>query len=126
MIDEVTTKAAPRAIGPYSQAVQADKLLFVSGQLPIDPVTGNIVGSDIRTQTFQSLNNLCAILAAAGMNFENLVSVKVYLANMNDFSSMNEAYASFFKIRFPARVAIEVSRLPKDALIEIEAIGSKE
>jgi 2-iminobutanoate/2-iminopropanoate deaminase len=126
MLREVTTNAAPKAIGPYSQAIYTDKLLFVSGQLPIDPATGNVAGDNIKTQTFQSLSNLGAILTAAGMNFENLAIVKVYLANMDDFISMNEVYASFFETRFPARAAIEVSRLPKDALIEIEAIGFKE
>jgi len=125
MAEIISTQKAPAAIGPYSQAVQAGNLLFISGQLPINPATGSMAGADIKTQTRQSLSNLEAILAAAEMDLDNVVKVSVYLANMNDFNAMNEVYSTFFTGDFPARVAVEVARLPKDALVEIEAIAIK-
>jgi 2-iminobutanoate/2-iminopropanoate deaminase len=119
----IQTTHAPEAIGPYSQAVKAGGFLYVSGQLPIDPADGSIHGSDITSQTRQALNNLSAIVAAAGMSLKDVVKVNVYLADMNDFKAMNEVYAQFFTSDFPARAAVQVARLPKDALVEIEAVA---
>ena len=115
--------SAPAAIGPYSQAIQIGDLLFVSGQVPIDPSTGAIVEGDIKAQAQQSLNNLKAILNAAGTNMGAVVKTTVFLADMNDFAAMNEVYAQFFQEPFPARSAVQVGRLPKDAKVEIEAIA---
>lgn len=119
----IHTDSAPAAIGPYSQAIQIDDLLFVSGQVPIDPSTGAIVEGDIKAQAQQSLNNLKAILNAAGTNMGAVVKTTVFLADMNDFAAMNEVYAQFFQEPFPARSAVQVARLPKDAKVEIEAIA---
>ena len=119
----IHTDCAPAAIGPYSQAIQIGDLLFVSGQVPIDPSTGAIVEGDIKAQAQQSLNNLKAILNAAGTNMGAVVKTTVFLADMNDFAAMNEVYAQFFQEPFPARSAVQVARLPKDAKVEIEAIA---
>ena len=119
----IHTDSAPAAIGPYSQAIQIGDLLFVSGQVPIDPSTGAIVEGDIKAQAQQSLNNLKAILNAAGTNMCAVVKTTVFLADMNDFAAMNEVYAQFFQEPVPARSAIQVARLPKDAKVEIEAIA---
>ena len=119
----IHTDSAPAAIGPYSQAIQIGDLLFVSGQVPIDPSTGAIVEGDISVQARQSLNNLKAILNAAGTNMGAVVKTTVFLADMNDFAAMNEVYAQFFQEPFPARSAVQVGRLPKDAKVEIEAIA---
>ncbi len=119
----IHTDSAPAAIGPYSQAIQIGDLLFVSGQVPIDPSTGTIVEGDIKAQAQQSLNNLKAILNAAGTNMGAVVKTTVFLADMNDFAAMNEVYAQFFQEPFPARSAVQVARLPKDAKVEIEAIA---
>ena len=119
----IHTDSAPAAIGPYSQAIQIGDLLFVSGQVPIDPSTGAIVEGDIKAQAQQSLNNLKAILNAAGTNLGAVVKTTVFLADMNDFAAMNEVYAQFFQEPFPARSAVQVGRLPKDAKVEIEAIA---
>ena len=119
----IHTDSAPAAIGPYSQAIQIGDLLFVSGQVPIDPRTGAIVEGDIKAQAQQSLNNLKAILNAAGTNMGAVVKTTVFLADMNDFAAMNEVYAQFFQEPFPARSAVQVARLPKDAKVEIEAIA---
>ena len=119
----IHTDSAPAAIGPYSQAIQLGDLLFVSGQVPIDPSTGAIVEGDIKAQAQQSLNNLKAILNAAGTNMGAVVKTTVFLADMNDFAAMNEVYAQFFQEPFPARSAVQVARLPKDAKVEIEAIA---
>ena len=119
----IATPKAPAAIGPYSQAIQIGDLLFVSGQVPIDPSTGAIVEGDIKAQAQQSLNNLKAILNAAGTNMGAVVKTTVFLADMNDFAAMNEVYAQFFQEPFPARSAVQVARLPKDAKVEIEAIA---
>ena len=122
----IHTDSAPAAIGPYSQAIQIGDLLFVSGQVPIDPSTGAIVEGDIKAQAQQSLNNLKAILNAAGTNMGAVVKTTVFLADMNDFAAMNEVYATFFgEGGYPARSAVEVARLPKDALVEIEVIAVK-
>ena len=119
----IHTDSAPAAIGPYSQAIQIGDLLFVSGQVPIDPSTGAVVEGDVKAQAQQSLNNLKAILNAAGTNMGAVVKTTVFLADMNDFAAMNEVYAQFFQDPFPARSAVQVGRLPKDAKVEIEAIA---
>lgn len=119
----IHTDSAPAAIGPYSQAIQIGDLLFVSGQVPIDPSTGAIVEGDVKAQAQQSLNNLKAILNAAGTNMGAVVKTTVFLADMNDFAAMNEVYAQFFQEPYPARSAVQVARLPKDAKVEIEAIA---
>ena len=114
---------APAAIGPYSQAIQIGQLLFTSGQVPIDPETGAIVEGGIQEQARQSLNNIKAILNAAGTNMGAVVKTTVFLQDMNDFAAMNEVYAQFFQEPYPARSAVQVARLPKDVLVEIEAIA---
>jgi 2-iminobutanoate/2-iminopropanoate deaminase len=116
-----TEKAAPAA-GPYSQATRTEQLVFASGQLPIDPVSGQIP-EGIEQQTRQSLANLSAVLAAGGASFASVLKTTVFLKDMNDFASMNAIYADFFGEAPPARSTIEVARLPKDALVEIEAIA---
>ena len=126
MLSIVKTKNAPAAIGPYSQAIKAGDFLFISGQMPIDPLTGDITGTDITTQTRQTLDNLKALLAAAGMSLDNVVKVYVYLVDMNDFQAMNEVYATYFTTHYPARVTVGVASLPKGALVEIEAIAYRE
>lgn len=124
MRQAVSTDAAPRAIGPYSQAIRAGSLLFVSGQVPIDPATGALVDGDIAVQTRRVLLNLEAILEAAGLSFAAVVRTTVFLADMNDFAAMNEIYATAFTAPAPARATVQVSRLPKDARVEIDAIAS--
>ena len=119
----IHTDKAPAAIGPYSQAIQIGQLLFTSGQVPIDPETGAIVEGGIQEQARQSLNNIKAILNAAGTNLGAVVKTTVFLQDMNDFAAMNEVYAQFFQEPYPARSAVQVGRLPKDALVEIEAIA---
>ena len=119
----IHTSKAPAAIGPYSQAIQIGQLLFTSGQVPIDPETGAIVEGGIQEQARQSLNNIKAILNAAGTNMGAVVKTTVFLQDMNDFAAMNEVYAQFFQEPYPARSAVQVGRLPKDALVEIEAIA---
>ncbi len=119
----LATSAAPAAIGPYSQGVDGGAIVITSGQLPIDPATGAFAGDTIAEQTRQSLVNVQAVLAAAGLGMENVVKTTVFLKDMNDFAAMNEVYASFFPADPPARSAVEVARLPKDALVEIEAIA---
>ena len=119
----IATSAAPAAIGPYAQAVKANGFVITSGQLPIDPATGAFAASDIAGQTRQSLKNVQAVLAQAGLGMENIIKTTVFLKDMNDFAAMNEVYAAFFPSQPPARSAVEVARLPKDALVEIEAIA---
>ena len=116
---------APKAIGPYSQATEANGFVFVSGQLPINPVTGDFPANDIREQTRQSLTNLDAILKEAGLSLNQVVKTTVFLKSIADFAAMNEVYASFFRQDCPARCAYEVAALPKDALVEIEAIAAR-
>jgi 2-iminobutanoate/2-iminopropanoate deaminase len=118
----ITTDLAPQAIGPYSQAVNSGNLLFVSGQIPLNPATGEITG-DIREQTRQALENLKSILAAADASLTDVVKTTVFLKNLDDFSSMNAIYQEYFMKDAPARSTIEVSRIPRGALIEIEAIA---
>ena len=119
----ISTAAAPAAIGPYSQGVDGGGIVITSGQLPIDPATGAFAEGGIAGQTRQSLENVRAILAQAGLGMENVVKTTVFLKDMNDFAAMNEVYAGFFPAEPPARSAVEVARLPKDALVEIEAIA---
>jgi len=122
----IVTEQAPAAIGPYSQAIKAGSTLYISGQLPIDPKTGDLAGDTISGQTVQSLENLGAILRKAGYGFEDVVRAVVYLKNISDFSAMNEIYAKYFKQDCPARAAFAVADLPKAALVEIEAVAYKE
>lgn len=122
----LSTSNAPAAIGPYSQAVCADKLVFVSGQLPIDPATGEFAGADITSQTRQSLANIKSILESGGLNMSNVVKVTVLLQDIADFAAMNEVYGTFFEGDCPARAAYQVAALPKAALVEIEAIAYAE
>jgi 2-iminobutanoate/2-iminopropanoate deaminase len=117
------TDKAPKAIGPYSQAVLTDGLLFVSGQIPLDPATGELVAGDLKKQTERVLLNLQAILEAAGLSLQNVVKTTVFMKNLGEFPAMNEVYAGFFKEPFPARATIEVSALPKGAAVEIEAVA---
>lgn len=118
------TERAPKAIGPYSQGVSASgKLLFISGQIPVDPETGIFAGEDIKTQTKQSLLNLKAVLESAGGSLENVVKTTVFLQDMGDFAAMNEVYGTFFQKDYPARSAVAVVSLPRGARVEIEAIA---
>lgn len=125
MNNPIQTPNAPAAIGPYSQAMQAGNLLFVSGQIPIDPATGAFAGEDIATQARQSLTNVKAILEAAGYTCADVVKTTVLLANMEDFATVNGIYAEFFTAPCPARACFAVKELPKGALVEIEAIACK-
>ena len=121
----ISTAAAPAAIGPYSQAIDLGSIVITSGQLPIDPATGAFP-EGIKAQTCQSLTNVKAILEAAGLSMDAVVKTTVFLSDMNNFGAMNEVYATFFSEgNYPARSAVEVARLPKDALVEIEVIATK-
>ncbi len=122
---QISTTAAPGAIGPYSQAIEANGFVYASGQLPIDPATGAFPEGGVKEQTRQSLLNAQAILREAGLELTNVVKTTVFLADMNDFGAMNEVYAEFFKAPFPARSAIAVKTLPKNALVEIECVAAK-
>jgi 2-iminobutanoate/2-iminopropanoate deaminase len=120
----IKTEKAPAAIGPYSQGIEFDsKLVFTSGQIPLDPKTGQMVEGDIKVQTKQVLENLKAVLEAGGSSLKKVIKCTVFLADMNDFAAMNEVYGEYFNQAPPARSAFQVARLPKDAKIEIEAIG---
>ena len=119
----IETTQAPAAIGPYSQGVVVDGWLWVSGQIPLDPETGEVVGSDAATQADRALRNIDAILKAAGSGFDRVVRATVYLTSMDDFQAVNEVYARYFDEPYPARVAVEVSRLPRGALVEIDAVA---
>ena len=121
----ISTTAAPAAIGPYSQAVEANGFVFASGQLPIDPSTGQFPEGGVKEQTRQSLMNAQAILREAGLELKNVVKTTVFLASMDDFAAMNEVYSSFFSEPFPARSAVAVKTLPKGALVEIECIAAR-
>ena len=124
MRQAVSTPSAPKAIGPYSQAIRAGSLLFVSGQVPIDPASGQIINGDIAAQTHRVFQNIGEILKAGGASFDHVVRTTVFLADMNDFSAMNEAYATYFTAPAPARATVQVSRLPKDARVEIDVIAA--
>jgi 2-iminobutanoate/2-iminopropanoate deaminase len=122
--EAVSTPNAPAAIGPYSQAITAGNLLFLSGQIPLDPATGNLVAGGIEEQTRQVFTNIGAILAAAGLSFDAVVSATVYVMDMNDFAKVNEIYATYFSSPAPARATVQVARLPKDARVEIQVVAS--
>ncbi len=122
---KIETKNAPKAIGPYSQAIKVNNMVFVSGQIPIDPLTGDIVKGDILEQANQSFKNIGEILKEAGLDFKNVVKTTVFLNDLNDFSIVNEIYSKYF-ISNPARSCVEVSKLPKGALIETEVIAINE
>lgn len=122
---QISTTAAPGAIGPYSQAIEVNGFVFASGQLPIDPSTGAFPEGGVKEQTRQSLTNAKAILEAAGTGLNKVVKTTVFLADMNDFAAMNEVYAEFFEAPFPARSAIAVKTLPKNALVEVECVAEK-
>ncbi len=123
MRETVSTKNAPAAIGPYSQAIRANGWLFLSGQVALDPASGQLVAGDVRAQTERAMKNLEAVLAAAGSSLAQVVKTTVYLADMNDFSAMNEVYGRFFSHHPPARATVQAARLPKDAQVEIEVIA---
>ena len=123
MREVISTPNAPQAIGPYSQAIKAGGLVFTAGQVAIDPPTGRVVAGDVAAQTEQVMKNLAAILEAAGSGFEKVVRCTVFLRNMNDFTAMNEVYGRYFTGAPPARSTVEVARLPKDVLVEIDVIA---
>lgn len=123
MKEIVATERAPRAIGPYSQAVRSGNLLFASGQIPIDPATGEFIAGGIAEQTEQVLRNVSAILEAAGGSLDQVIKTTVFLADMDDFTAMNEVYGRFFGENPPARATVQAARLPRDARVEIEAIA---
>ena len=120
---EIQSTAAPAAIGPYSQAIEANGMVFASGQIPIDPSTGNIVEGGIEQQTHQSLRNVKAVLEAAGTDLAHVVKTTVFLSSITDFANLNEVYAQYFSQPFPARSAVAVKDLPKGALVEIEVVA---
>ena len=121
----IQTQNAPKAVGPYSQGVFVKDTLYVSGQIPFDPKTNALISNDIKDQTRQSLENVLAIVEAAGLIKENIVRCTVFMTNLSDFPLMNEVYSSFFGEHKPARAAVEVRRLPKDVMVEIDAIAVK-
>ena len=124
MIEIISTDKAPGAIGPYSQAIKTGGMVYCSGQIPIDPVTGEFVSNDIAEQTEQVLKNLTAVLEAAQTSLANVVKTTVFLADMSDFAAMNEVYGRFFSENKPARATVQAARLPRDAKVEIECIAT--
>ena len=124
MREPIATKDAPQAIGPYSQAIKANGLVFCSGQVALDPASGQVVAGDVAAQTERVLKNLAGVLAAAGSAMDKVVKTMVFLKNMGDFAAMNEVYGRHFKPPFPARSTVEVARLPKDVLVEIDVIAT--
>jgi 2-iminobutanoate/2-iminopropanoate deaminase len=123
MRDVIATDQAPKAIGPYSQAIRAQGLIFTSGQIALDPATSQIVAGDVSAQTERVLKNLAAVLHASGSSLEKVLRCSVFLKNMEDFAAMNEVYGRYFKQEPPARSTVEVARLPKDVLVEIDVIA---
>ena len=123
MKEVISTEKAPGAIGPYSQAIKAGGMLFCSGQIPIDPATGEFVEGGVAEQTEQVFKNLMAVLEAGGSSLDNVVKTTVFLADMNDFAAMNEIYAKYFDSNKPARATVQAARLPKDARVEIECVA---
>lgn len=121
----ISTDKAPAAIGPYSQAIEVNGMIFTSGVIPIDPATGELVSGGIEVQAEQAIGNLAALLKEAGSSTSQVVKTTVFIKDMNDFAKVNEVYAKYFTSDFPARSCVEVARLPKDVLIEIEAIAEK-
>ena len=124
MKQAISSPDAPKAIGPYSPAIRTGQLLFVSGQVPIDPATGDLIQGDVQAQTRRVLDNIGALLKAGGLSFADVVRTTVFLADMGDFAAMNEVYATYFPAPAPARATVQVARLPKDARIEIDVIAS--
>ena len=124
MREPVQTDKAPAAIGPYSQAIRAGGFVFASGQIPIDPATGQFAAEDVSGQTEQVLKNLSAVLEASGSSLERVVKTTVFLADMNDFAAMNEIYGKYFSSNKPARATVQAARLPRDARVEIECIAT--
>ena len=122
----ISTSKAPAAIGPYSQAIQVGNLIYTSGQIPIDPATGQLVEGGVKEQARQSLSNIQAILQEAGLTMASVVKTTVFMADMADFAEMNSVYAEFFTEPYPARSAVAVKTLPKNALVEIEVVAEKE
>ncbi len=120
----VAAEGAPKAIGPYSQAIRAGSLVFCSGQIPLDPATGQVVPGDVRVQTRRVLDNLDAVLRGAGLSLASVVKTTVFLKNMSEFAAMNEEYAKSFASLPPARATVEVARLPRDVLVEIDCIAA--
>ncbi|MBQ4482555.1 MAG: RidA family protein [Lachnospiraceae bacterium] len=120
---EISTERAPAAIGPYSQAIKINDMIFTSGVIPVDPTTGEINGEDAASQAEQALKNLTALLEDAGTSIDKVIKTTVFIKDMNDFGRINEVYAGFFSKPYPARSCVEVARLPKDVLIEVEAIA---
>jgi 2-iminobutanoate/2-iminopropanoate deaminase len=120
----VQTDKAPKAVGPYSQAVRVGQLLFCSGQIPLDPTSGQMVGESVEQQTTQVMNNIRGLLESTGLGLHSIVKSTIFIKNMGDFAKVNEVYSSFLKQPYPARSTVEVSELPKGALIEIECIAS--
>lgn len=125
MKEIVATNKAPQAIGPYSQAVVVGNMIFTSGMIPIVPETGEVLDGDVTAQATQAIGNLIALLKEVGASAESVVKTTVFIKNMDDFAEVNAVYATFFKNNFPARSCVEVARLPKDVLIEIEAVAVK-
>ncbi len=126
MKSSISSPGAPKAIGPYSPAVRAGQLLFVSGQVAIDPATGNVISGDIAAQTRRVFDNIDALLKAGGRSFTDVVRTTVFLADMNDFAAMNEVYGQYFSEPYPARATVQVARLPRDARVEIDVIATYE
>nr|WP_274542236.1 RidA family protein [Clostridium tetani] len=123
----INTELAPKAIGPYSQGIMIGDLAFLSGQIPVDPATGELAAGDdpVVTQANQSLKNVQSILESQGMSFDNVIKTTVFIANMDDFAKINEVYAQYFKEPYPARSCVQVAKLPKEALVEVEVIAKK-
>jgi len=124
MRDVVTTDRGPKPIGPYSQAIKSNGVIYLSGQVALDPKSGELIGGDIRHQTERVFENIKGILEAAGSNLHHVIKATVFLKDMNDFPAMNEVYARYFTAAPPARSTVQVARLPKDALVEIEVIAA--
>ena len=124
MKQAISSPDAPKAIGPYSPAIRAGQLLFVSGQIALDPATGQLIGGDAATETRRVMDNLGALLKAAGLSFADVVRTTIFLADLGDFATVNEVYASYFTPPAPARATVQVARLPRDARIEIDAIAA--
>jgi 2-iminobutanoate/2-iminopropanoate deaminase len=124
MKQAVSSPDAPKAIGPYSQAIRAGQLLFLSGQIPLDPASGQMIDGDISAQTKRVMENLGAVLKAAGLSFEAVVRTTIFLADMNDFAKVNEVYGTYFNAHAPARATVQVAQLPRGARVEIDAIAS--
>ena len=124
MREAISSPDAPRAIGPYSPAIRAGRLLFLSGQIPLDPETGQMIDGDVTAQTRRVMENLGAVLRAAGLSFAHVVRTTIFLADMNDFAAVNEVYGTYFTPPAPARATVQAARLPKDARVQIDAIAS--